>query len=110
MGTLGQDMRNQGNAGLQQGANMGFNFGQEMNAANLASGQLQQNQEQQLMNAIKAQFGGAMNAPAQGLQTLIAALTGSHSPTQTNSSSSSSTNNGFGGIGNLFSALGTLMG
>jgi hypothetical protein len=74
----------QGAQGLMQGSQQGFNMGQQLQQNQMQAGGMIQNQQQQLMDAIKQQYGGFTGAPNTGLQTMISALTGSHNPqTQT---------------------------
>jgi len=57
-------------------AGQGFGFGNVIGAQQTAQGQAQQQTNQALIDAIKAQYGGFTGSPNAGLASLIAAISG----------------------------------
>lgn len=81
----------QGQQGIQSGlAGQGFGFGQSIGAQQAAQGQAQQQTNQALIDAIKAQYGGLTGQQNNALQGLITAISGAGlgqgTTTQTNTS------------------------
>lgn len=110
-GNLGSGMNQFGLSGMGSLANMGFGFGNTMQQNQLAAGQMQQEQQQMLMDAIRGQYSGYTNAPNDALQAYLGALTGAQSGA--GSKTTSQTNPGLlsylgagaglaGGIGSIF--------
>lgn len=95
-GTLGSGMGQFGVQNLGNLANMGFGFGNTIAQNQLTAGALQQAQQQQLIDAIKAQYQGYAAGPTTGLSV----LTGSMPNIGQAGTSTSSSNPGiFGTIG-----------
>jgi len=78
-GQLGSGMNQFGISNLGNLANMGFGMGNELNRNQLAAGQLQTQQRQQLIDAIRAQYEGYTSSPYDSLQAYLGALTGAQS-------------------------------
>ena len=76
------DINNRINAGqfgqqqLGSLANLGFGWGNQLNQNQLASGALQTAQQQQIMDAIKGQFGGFTGQGQDALNTFLGTLSG----------------------------------
>ena len=64
-------------------SNLGFGFGQQIGATQAQEGQRQQAMNQALIDAAKGQFGGFTGAPTNALSTYLAALGGSQTGQQT---------------------------
>jgi hypothetical protein len=76
----------QGQQGIQSNlAGQGFGFGNTIGAQQTAQGQAQQQTNQALIDAIKAQYGGFTGAPNNALAGLISAISGSSLGQQTTS-------------------------
>lgn len=76
----------QGQQGIDSAlAQQGFNFGNTIGAQQTAQGQAQQQTNQALIDAIKAQYGGFTGAPNNALAGLISALGGASMGQQTTS-------------------------
>lgn len=110
-GNIGSGMNQFGLSGMGSLANMGFGFGNTMQQNQLAAGQLQQEQQQMLMDAIKQQYAGYTGAPGDSLNAFLGALTGAQAGA--GSTTKGSTNPGLlsylgagasaaGSIGSLF--------
>lgn len=82
-------------------AGQGFGFGNTIGAQQTAQGQAQQQTNQALIDAIKAQYGGFTGQPNDALQGLINAISGAGlgqgTTTQTNTSNP--------GVGNIIAGL-----
>lgn len=77
----------QAQQGIQSGlAGQGFGFGQQIGATQAQEGQRQQGMNQALIDAAKGQFGGFTGAPQDALSTYLAALGGSQTGQQTQTS------------------------
>lgn len=81
-------------SGLGNMANMGFGWGDTLNKNQLAAGALQQNQQQNIMDAIKSQFQGFANQGVSGLANAIAAIQGMGGNMMTSKSSGSTSGKG----------------
>jgi len=68
--TLGGQFQQAGYGGLGDMANMGFGFGQDMQKNDMIMGQYQQQLQQQMMDAIKAQYQGFAGQGVTGLEVL----------------------------------------
>jgi hypothetical protein len=66
----GGDFMSRANDASKDWANMGFGWGTDLNAQQLAAGGLQQQQQQALMDAIRKQFAGQTGWPTQSLDIL----------------------------------------
>jgi hypothetical protein len=66
----GSNFMDRANNASKDWANMGFGWGTDLNAQQLAAGGLQQQQQQALMDAIRKQFEGQANWPTQSLDIL----------------------------------------
>lgn len=64
-------------------SNLGFGMGMDLTRQQAAQGQQQQAMNQALIDAAKGQYAGFAGAPAQSLQTFLAALGGSQTGQQT---------------------------
>jgi hypothetical protein len=62
--------------GLSQQANFGFGMGQDLQKNQMASGEMQRQLNQSIIDAIKGQTGGATGAGGNALMTLISSLPG----------------------------------
>ena len=67
-------------------SNLGFGFGQQIGATQAGQGQTQQAMNQALIDAAKGQYGGFTGAPQDALSTYLAALGGSQTGQQTQTS------------------------
>ena len=67
-------------------SSLGFGFGQKIGATQAQEGQRQQAMNQALIDAAKGQFGGFTGAPQDALNTYLAALGGSQTGQQTQTS------------------------
>jgi len=67
-------------------SSVGFGFGQQIGATQSQEGQRQQAMNQALIDAAKGQFGGFTGAPQDALSTYLAALGGSQTGQQTQTS------------------------
>lgn len=110
-GNIGSGMSQFGLSGMGSLANMGFGFGDALQKNQLAAGQLQQEQQQMLMDAIKNQYSGYTSAPMNSLQAYLGALTGAQSGAGSTTKSSTTPGllsylgaglSGVGSIGSLF--------
>lgn len=94
----------QGQQTMQSGlANQGFGFGNVIGAQQTAQGQAQQQTNQALIDAIKAQYSGFTGSPNAGLASLIAAISG-----QPNQSTSTQTTKNNPGLLNIIGALASI--
>ena len=79
----------QAQQGIQSGlAGQGFGFGQQIGSTQAQEGQRMQGMNQALIDAAKGQFGGFTGAPQNALSTYLAALGGSQTGQQTQTSTS----------------------
>ena len=77
----------QAQQGIQSGlAGQGFGFGQQIGSMQAQEGQRQQGMNQALIDAAKGQFSGFTGAPQDALSTYLAALGGSQTGQQTQTS------------------------
>ena len=84
-------------------AGQGFGFGNVSGAQQTAQGQAQQQTNQALIDAIKAQYSGFTGSPNAGLASLISAISG-----QPNQSTSTQTTKNNPGLLNIIGALASL--
>jgi hypothetical protein len=73
-GQYGQGAQQYGTTNLQNLSNMGFGFGNTLQQNQLAAGALQQQQQQALMDAIKAQYQGYTGSPQDALATYMTSI------------------------------------
>lgn len=79
-----QQLQMQGAGQLGNLSNLGFGFGQQITAGQNQQGAQQQGIQQQLIDAMRAQFGGYTGAPGQGVDMFSRILSGTpYSQTQT---------------------------
>lgn len=77
----------QNQQGIQSGlAGQGFGFGQQIGQQQMQQGTMQQGMNQALIDAAKGQYGGFTGAPQDALSTYLAALGGSQTGQQTQTS------------------------
>jgi hypothetical protein len=94
----------QGQQGIQSSlAGQGFGFGNTIGAQQTAQGQAQQQTNQALIDAIKAQYSGFTGSPNAGLASLIAAISG-----QPNQSTQTQTTQNKPGLLNIIGGLAAL--
>jgi len=70
----GGDLTKFGISNLGDLANMGFGFGDTLQKNQLTAGLMQQNQNQMILDAIRAQYGGYTGAPQNALQNYLASI------------------------------------
>lgn len=73
-GGIGSDLTKFGINNMGQLANLGFGFGDALQKNQLAAGALQTQQQQQLIDAIKMQYGGYTGAPMDSLSAYLGAI------------------------------------
>jgi hypothetical protein len=112
MAGMGQNQQQFGQNQLGSLANQGFQMGQSITNQNLAMGQLQQQQQQQLLNLIKGQTQGWQNYGDTGLARYFGATQSpnGYGTTTTNGTSTTSTNpGGMGILGAIMQGAGLFM-
>ena len=85
-GLQGAQQRMAGAGQLGNLSNLGFGYGQQIGATQAQEGQRMQAMNQALIDAAKGQFGGFTGAPKDALSTYLAALGGSQTGQQTQTS------------------------
>jgi hypothetical protein len=106
-GGYGQRAREFGTSNLGSLSNMGFGFGNQLQQNQLAAGALQQQQQQALMDAIRAQYTGFTGSPQDALATYMASILdpGSYGTVKSKSSSNPGILGTIGGIAGILGAL-----
>jgi hypothetical protein len=103
---LGSQMGQNAQEAMARMASMGWGMGQDIQNNQMLAGAMQRQQQQQLIDAAKGQYGGYVNAPSSGLETFLqSVLSPGSAGTQTVSSKPGvfdMLGGGIGALGSLF--------